>query len=135
MELEGPNTPGLRGYVVAWATSVVVLAVLLLLMLEPDPVPAQAIVWNLVFLVPASSPFAVAGVLLVHHVCREERRQWLHVLVAGAAGAMAGGFVTLVNVGFVVLVPAIAASTAIGRLVVVPMVWQRRNSAASAVTG
>lgn len=133
MDPGGINTPGLGGYVLAWASSVVVLAVALLLMLEPEPVAPAVVVWILVFLVPASGPFAVAGVLLVHHVCRDEHRQWLHVLAAGAAGAMAGGFVTLVNVGLVVLIPAIAASTALGRAVVIPLVWHRRRVAVSDV--
>ncbi len=127
------NTPGVGGYVAAWATSVVVFALVLQLSLEPGPVPPQSVLWILVILMPTSAPFACAGILLVHYVCRGERRQSLHVLVAGTAGAMAGGFVTLVSVYLVVLIPVIAASTAIGRAAVIPLVWRRRRVAVSGV--
>lgn len=130
------NTPGPGGYLFAWAVSVVAFAVLLLVALEPDPVPPQTVVWILVFLTPMSAPFAVAGTLFVHCTCRDTQQQWRHVLAATAAGAMAGGLVSLVNVGLVVLVPMLAASTGLGRLAVVPVVQRRRrDSAAPAVRG
>lgn len=130
MESTAVNTPGVGGYVVAWMTSVVVLALVLLVSLEPGPVPPQTVLWLLFFLVPLSAPFACAGILLVHHVCRDEPRQSLHVLVAAAAGAMTGGLVTMVGVELVVLVPVVAAATALGRAVVIPLVWRRRREAA-----
>src|SRR5690349_3194749 len=104
------NTPGVGGYLAAWATSVVSLAVLLTAAFEPD-VPPQTVVWLLVFLTPMSAPFALAGTLLVHHACRDAPQQWRHVLAAAAAGAMTGALVALVNIGFVVLIPLVAAST------------------------
>lgn len=127
------NTPGVGGYLVAWATSVVTLATLLVMDFELGP--PESVVWILMFLTPTSIPFAVAGTFLVHHVCRGAPQQWRHVLAATAAGAMAGGFVALGDMGPVVLVPMAAASTALGRTVVIPVVWLRRDSARAQETG
>ncbi|HWJ12015.1 MAG TPA: hypothetical protein VNS46_21710 [Nocardioides sp.] len=121
------NTPGPLGYVLAWLTSVLSLGVMLVPPhpLQPEPLLASAA--TALALVPLSAPFAAAGILLVEHTCGGAPEQWRHVLAATAAGAMAGGLLTLVSVGLVVLIPMIAASTALGRTVVIPLVWHRRR--------
>lgn len=127
------NTPGVGGYLAAWATSVVTLAALLLEVVGPDP--PETFLWLLMFVTPLSIPFAVAGTFLVHHACHDVRQQWCHVVAAAAVGAMAGGLVALGDMGPAILVPMAAASTALGRTVVIPVVWHRRDSAAPTATG
>lgn len=117
-----PNTPGPAGYLLAWWVSVVTLAVTLALGF-PDSEDTSFVAGFGLYLAltgAVSLPFAAIGVLLVHVTCGRFRQQWVHVAAAGVAGFYAGVWLG----PFVALM--VAASTALGRLVVVPLVWARR---------
>ncbi len=132
-----PNTPGTCGYLQAWAVSVMAFAVELLVMSgwtsELGALP------GLMFLVAVFSlPYAPAGVLVVHLLCASIESQAVHVLAAGAAGwaclaipSVLSGELAGIFTGL-----ALAGPTALGRLVVVPLVGdRRRNWAAQVATG
>jgi len=130
------NTPGPAGYVAAWAVSVLVVTVALVSgLFGPPPGPVEGV--GMVFaLVPwvafFSLPIAVPGVLVVHLACRCVRAQWVHVAAAGLAGLAPMGVGMLIDPGAEPVLGLLAVATALGRLVVVPMVWRRRDSAPSA---
>lgn len=115
-----PNTPGPAGYLLAWWVSLVAVGLGLTLAF-----PEEARWWArfaiyLVATAGISLPLAAIGVLLVHVACGRFSQQWVHVAAAGVAGFYAGVWLG----PFVALM--VAASTALGRLVVVPLVWARR---------
>ncbi|UUW90973.1 hypothetical protein [Pimelobacter simplex] len=66
-----------------------------------------------------SLPIAIPGVLVVHLACRAVPAQWVHVAAAGLVGLAPTAMLT------------VAAGEPLGRLVVVPLVWRRRDSARS----
>lgn len=134
-----PNTPGVRGYLLAWLVSVLVFS------LEVVVLSGEGIVDLLVgFVVIAgvtglfSVPFAAIGVPVVHFSCRRVEAEAVHVLAAGTVGWVSFAALPLFNGdpwaalgGLVLGVP-----TALGRLAVVPLVSRRRrNWAAPALTG
>lgn len=101
------NTPGLGGYLAAWAVSIVVFA------------------YYASFF---SVPFAAVGIPLVHLACRKADAQWVHVLVAGAVGLL-----PMIVFGFAgdptaLGAPLVPVATAIGRWSVVPLVDRRRRA-------
>lgn len=142
MHDDGPHTPGLAGYLAAWALSCVVMVEGAATIALADPAADQplrdalAVLGLGCFWVPMYSlPFAVIGIPLVHLACRRARAQWVHVVGAGLAGLLPVVAVRLLAGEWVWTWGAVAACTAIGRLAVVPMVWHRRNSAGPAATG
>lgn len=137
-----PSTPGLAGYLAAWALSCLVTVAGAAGIALADPSADQPLLDALVvltlgsFWVPLYSlPFAVVGIPLVHLACRRVEAQWVHVVAAGAAGLLPALAVRLMTGEWIWAWASIAACTALGRLAVVPMVRQRRDSAAPAATG
>lgn len=134
-----PNTPGTCGYLQAWAVSVMAFSVELAVLWDDD----VGSLWDgFVFLVwmvgLVSLPFGVVGILVVHFLCRAVEAQAVHVLAAGAAGwaCLAVPFLVFGEPGGVLVGLAVSGPTALGRLVVVPLVWdRRRNWATQVATG
>jgi hypothetical protein len=126
------NTPGVGGYVIAWAISVVGFAACFPVAALLDSVgvgPGEALAWFGVVLVLAgfvSVPLAVAGILAVHVACRRVRAQWVHVAAAGLAGVAAIELWGRASPDVQPLAMMLGAATAFGRLAVVPLVWRRR---------
>ena len=123
------NTPGVGGYVVAWLVSVLGFSAELALSMSDGAPYLLVLALSTAFAMVISLPFAGAGIELVHLACREVPAQALHVAAAGVAGACAGVLLMATGCGWL-CVPLLAAPTALGRLVVVPMVWRRRAAAA-----
>ncbi|WP_215814195.1 hypothetical protein [Pimelobacter sp. 30-1] len=123
-----PNTPGAGGYLLAWVASVLAFSAALGTLAGGLGMTLLVAVYASV----CSVPFAVVGILLVHFGCRGVRSQAAHVAAAGLAGAVSA----IVLVGpypeALGLALVLGSATAFGRLVVVPLVWRRRDSAASA---
>lgn len=133
------NTPGVGGYLLAWLVSVLAFSVELAVLWDDG----TGGLWDgfvfLVWLVGlASLPFAAVGVPVVHFMCRAVEAQAVHVLAAGAVGWLSLGLLPVLagDPGGVLAGLALAGPAALGRLAVVPLVWdRRRNSAAAALTG
>ena len=134
-----PSTPGIGGYLLAWLVSVLVFTAVLEVGLD-DPVDNGftdfvVLAWGVGIY---SLPFALVGIPVVHFLGRSVRAQSVHVLAAGAVGWACLGLLPLLagEPEAAVLGLALAGPTALGRLAVVPLVWdRRRNSAAPALTG
>lgn len=134
----GPvTTPGFGGYLVAWAVSLALVASLLPLV--PPWATAfdgdsggywSGVAFFAVFAGAASVFLAPPGLLAVHVACRGRAAQWVHVLAAGLYGLLVG---ILVDVGLfswegmTALALTMAASTATGRAVVIPLVERRQE--------
>lgn len=136
------NTPGLAGYLAAWALSCVAMVGGLAGTALADPTTDQPLETALTWLVLGSLyvplyslPFALVGVPLVHLLCRRVPRQWVHAVAAGAAGLLPMAAMGLLTGEWVWTWGAIAGCTALGRWAVVPMVRRRRDSARIAATG
>jgi hypothetical protein len=88
------NTPGLGGYAVAWALSVLGVATVVVGSAEGslDPRGLVMVAWVVAWL---STPFAVGGIAAVDIACRDVRAQWVHVAAAGLAGAVTGCLITI----------------------------------------
>ncbi|UUW90972.1 hypothetical protein [Pimelobacter simplex] len=136
-----PNTPGPGGYVAAWAVSVLIvdLAMVLgasLFGTSPGPLELVLMVWGLVpWVALFSLPIAVPGVLIVHLVCRCVGAQWVHVAAAGLAGLAPMGVWVLLTGEAEPVLGLLAVATALGRLAVVPMVRRRRDGAQQLLAG
>lgn len=128
------NTPGPGGYVIAWAVSVTVFAVLFVGVASIQDGLGLGSAIGAVFVYGAfiacfSTPFAAVGIPAVHLLCRRVRSQWVHVLTAGFVGLLptvffAGLLQGAGGRGWFLLVPL---ATAIGRWSVVPLVSKRRG--------
>lgn len=127
------NTPGALGYLLAWALSDLFFAGILAgttMVSEGAYGPGDLLSYVLLigfYVAIVSTPFACAGILFVHFTCRQISQQWVHVLAAATAGAMTGGVLALLAVDLVVLIPLLAASTALARAAVIPLVQERRR--------
>lgn len=124
-----PNTPGPGGYALAWLASVLIFGGGLVVASRPAWAELDAVlVVVLVATLIVSIPFAVVGVLVVHALCAPVEAQWFHVLVAGLVGS-AAMVVTAVLSGdpaWLGIGPWLAATTALARAAVVPLVHRRR---------
>jgi hypothetical protein len=139
--MSGPQwTPGVAGYLLSVAVSVLITALVtaLEILVVGGPIQASAaFVECLVLAGLLSVPIAPVGVLLVHLACRRVEAQWVHVLAAGLAGLLSGlAFSALVDVGgsdvlaIWPLTLALGFATAVGRASVigrVPGVRARRH--------
>lgn len=127
-----PNTPGAGGYVAAWLASVLAFGGGLVVAGRPawpDLVAVVLVVLAAVLVV--SIPFALVGVLVVHVLCAPVEAQWFHVLVAGLVG-YAAMVVTAVLSGDPDWFGTglwLAATTALARAAVIPLVHRRRAAA------
>jgi hypothetical protein len=95
------HTPDAGGYALAVLVSIAVADVLVSL-LWASRRDAQgllaALVVGFVYVSVLALPTAPVGVLLVHACCRCTGRQWVHVVAAGAVGALLGlGFAALAS--------------------------------------
>lgn len=135
----GPNVPGVGGYLLAWLVSCLAFSLGIAVWWATADgyggladLPLTTFVLGC-YVVPISILFAVPGILFVHVVCREVRTQWVHVAVAGAAGAaemlMVASWVTDTLTEGVPAILVLGASAALGRWVVVPLVRGRRKDA------
>ncbi|MEV5000420.1 hypothetical protein [Nocardioides sp. LML1-1-1.1] len=130
-----PNTPGPGGYALAWLASVLIFGGGLVVASRPTRADLDAVlIVVLVATLVVSIPFAVVGVLVVHVLCAPVEAQWFHVLVAGLVGyaatvvaASLSGDPDWFGIG-----PWLAATTALARAAVIPLV-HRRRAAATAV--
>ncbi|XBB66436.1 hypothetical protein ABFU82_20335 [Nocardioides sp. WV_118_6] len=133
-----PNTPGPGGYALAWLVSVLLVDAAVVLGTDLGGPPAglaDAVIalWAVgVSGAFFSLPIAIPGVLMVHLACRAVPAQWVHVAAAGLVG-LAPAVMLIVATGEPpeLGLALLAGSTALGRLVVVPLVWRRRDSARS----
>ena len=137
-----PSTPGLTGYLAGWAVSCLVMIGGSAGIALADPSADQPLLDALAvlalgsFWVPMYSlPFALVGIPLVHLACRRVDAQWVHVVAAGAAGLLPMVLVRQMTGEWIGGFALIALCTAAGRLAVVPIVRQRRDSAAPRATG
>lgn len=136
-----PNTPGALGYLLSWVVSDLLFVGVLagIAMVSEDHYGLVDLLFYVLlfgfYVAIISTPFACAGILFVHFTCHQISEQWVHVLAAATAGAMTGGVMTLLAVDLVVLIPVLAASTALARAAVIPLVQERRrrNSVPSAL--
>lgn len=137
-----PSTPGLAGYLAAWAVSCLVTVAGAAGIALADPSADQPLLDALAvlalgsFWVPVYSlPFAVVGIPLVHLACRRVDAQWVHVAAAVAAGLLPAVAIRQMTGEWIWAWASIAVCTGLGRLAVVPMVRRRRDSARVAATG
>lgn len=128
-----PSTPGPGGYVLAWLASVLIFGGGVIVAGRPawSDLGAALVVVLLATLV-VSIPFAVVGMLVVHVLCAPVEAQWFHVLVAGLVGYAAMVVPALLSgdPDWFGLGPWLAATTALARAAVVPLVHRRRAAAA-----
>lgn len=140
-----PNTPGFFGYVAAMTASFLVFGGLIgcvavtATLAAGDPLAAVWVamiypVMAAVYAMALGFPVALAGVLVVQVCCWGQANQWVHIAVAGLAGALLttaylpivafpGGEIN----AFLPVMVALAAAA--GRAVVVPLVLSRRQLA------
>jgi hypothetical protein len=133
------NTPGPAGYLLAWVASAAVVD----LAFVGDTVvngggPVSEAIPALLFYgyvtMVFSAPFACVGIPLVHFTCRNVSAQWVHVVVAAAAGWTPVVTLSLIagqGPGFGDGLALLPIATAIGRWSVVPLVWRRREMVVS----
>lgn len=140
MSTRTPNTPGFLGYLVAFGFGTVVFVVLTVPFADPEHVDAMDVGLGFVFLavVFAILSFGIlvlqawAILLPILVAMHWFERQWVHVVAAGATAALFGLRLAPEAdrpLDRVVLVVALAISMALGRLVVVPVVEDRRTKA------
>lgn len=115
------NTPGALGYSLAVLVSLVAFCILMAIPQGGWKQLPVAVFMIAVFGCYLWLPVALVGVATTHLVARHSPHQWVHVLVAGLAGAAAGlALGSLLDVYDLTLRLGIA--TAIGRAAVVPLV-------------
>jgi hypothetical protein len=126
------TTPGLTGYLAAWAVSLALVALLLPLVPPWDTDLGGywvGVTFYTLYGGAASVLLAPVGLLVVHAACRRTPRQPRHVLAAAVCGLVAGVLVDLVlfsGRGLTSFALVMAAATATARAAVIPLV-ERRN--------
>jgi hypothetical protein len=145
------NTPGIGGYALAVAVSVVAtstlvfapltLAALLAGATAGEEVAVMALFWGYAIVIglAVALPFALVGVPIIHLLCRDRPSQIVHVVVTGAVsfallmvvlGLMAGGAGTDADlVALAAAAALVGVSTMIGRASVIPLVRRRQRPA------
>ena len=122
------GSPGVGGYVLAVAVSVVVLALEVSLM-ESDPASFLGVMLMVsIYGGVLCLPFAIPGVVLVHYACRHVEHQSVHVAAAGAAGLLTGFLVQGASLESGWLPLVIGVATVVGRASVIPFARARRRS-------
>lgn len=128
------NTPDPRGYVAAWAVSVVIYAGCFAVgtSLRDGTGTGTALGVFVIYgyaIGAASIPFALVGVGLVHLTCRRVRHQAVHVVAAGIAGVLPAVVMSAVDPqAGIWLWWMIPVAAAIGRASAVPLVRRRQRA-------
>ena len=147
------NTPGIGGYALAVAVSVVVTSTLVFAPLAfaalvagataGEEVAAMAFFWGYAIVIglAVALPFALVGVPIIHLLCRHDPSQRVHVVVTGLVsftlvlvvlGLMAGGEGTDADlVALAAAAALVGVSTMVGRASVIPLVRRRQRLASA----